>query len=231
MSNTSVSKLPFPMVSLHPEQCIACGYDLSGVKNRCPECGARTDGEPGALLIAGVPRVEDSNPWRRLAFIVLAIAIFALSQGLFLLGNLFGFITMAWIFVVVVASTIAIIVTSPTKKRSVERIAFTRAGFGRAAWGGEYDKRFIPWTGTERISVKRIATVWQKLVIHATDERNKSKRIFETGFRCKYDEIGWVRDAITAMSMDGDIPERPNGHVHQQEAHEHVAVPATDSSE
>ena len=208
-SKSSVSRLPFPMVSKHPEQCIACAYDLAGVQNRCPECGLRIDGEPGALLIAGVPRVEDTNPWRRLAFVVLAIAVFAFSQGLFILGQFFGFLAMAFIFGVIVASIIALVVTSPTKKHSVERIAFTRAGFGRAAWGGEYDMRFVAWTGREEIRSKPIGTVWQQLTIRATNDMNKSKRVFEAGFRCRREELDWVCRAIEALSVDSPVPEHP----------------------
>lgn len=209
-SKSSVSRLPFPMLSKHPEQCVACAYDLAGVQNRCPECGVRIDGEPGALLIAGVPRLENTNPWRRLAFVVLAIAVFAFSQGLFILGQFFGFLAMAFIFGVIVVSIIALVVTSPTKKHSVERIAFTRAGFGRAAWRGEYDTRFVPWTGREEIRPKRVGTVWQQLTIRAPNDMNKPKRVLEAGFRCRREELDWVCSAIEAFSTDRPVPDHPD---------------------
>jgi hypothetical protein len=218
MGKQSVSRLPFPMVSLHPEQCVSCTYDLSGVKERCPECGVRTDGEPGAVLIAGVPSVEDANPWRRLAFVVLVIAVFVFTQGLTILGNMIGFMAMAWIFVVIVVSIIAVIVTSPTKKRSVERVAFTRAGFGRAAWGGQYDGRFILWTGRESVKTKQIGSVWQKLTVFTVNDQNKTKRIFETGFRCRREEIDWIGAAIEAMSKCQAVPAPPEGFVSQPDA-------------
>ncbi|HED54247.1 MAG TPA: hypothetical protein ENJ00_08605 [Phycisphaerales bacterium] len=201
--------LPFPFLGDHPSRCISCGYDLAGVAGKCPECGIRIDGEPGAVYIAGVPKFEDPNPWRRAAFIILAVAATLLSQFFFLIGVLVGFLISLLVLAGVLIAVFAFVVTSRSKKRSIERITFTRAGIGRAAWGREFGDVFIPWRGDEVVEPKSVGTVWQHLTIKTPKVGGLFHSIFECGFRCRREELIWIRHAIQSMAHDEPLPEPP----------------------
>ena len=201
--------LPFPFVGDHPSRCIVCGYDLAGVSGRCPECGTGIDGEPGAIFIAAVPKIEEANPWRRTAFIVLAVGVMLLSQFFVLLGMVVGFAIMLVLLAGALLGVGAMIVTSRAKKRSIERIAFTHAGLGRAAWGREFGETFTPWRGDEVLESKHIGSVWQRLTIKAPKPGGLFDTIFECGFRCQREELDWICYAIQAMAHGEPIPDRP----------------------
>jgi hypothetical protein len=198
--------LPFPtLVDLGTQACLACGYSLEGIPSPgdCPECGLAFDEGVSALMIHGVPKTIGGPRWRKVVWIIIAVAAFVFAQGM-VFWIRYPLLALAWVGVIV-ASAVGMAVTNRQKKTGTEIIVFTRFGIGQ--WSNtkkdedDRNSMFIPWQGVKRgATIKRISSVWSRLKIRSVDEKGKHRVNFDSGIRCQATDIPVITQIIDRLA-------------------------------
>lgn len=194
--------LPFPELVDRFDDCLGCGYPFAGLPapGLCPECGVGFDEGQSVLLIAGIGKGTRGPLWRKIVWVLIGILAFVYSQ-------LLGILVISWpwislvIFLMLVASTIAMAMTNKQKSRGTEMFALTRDGLSRWTLGSKPDSRdFVRWDGINPgVFVRRVSRVWASLKIVYFDDEGKRIIPLECGFRCLEDRNGWVEGIVSAF--------------------------------
>lgn len=195
--------LPFPQIlDTDVGTCLRCAYDLSGLPDAevCPECGLRI-GPVSTIGLVGVPRRTERHLWRRLVWGVLIVFGIGFSQtwAMFAFSGHFG--TVVILFVVLLAACILMWRTGVTRSRAVERVLFTWGGIARSEWRRrDAPTELMEWPEQMYVRTRSVGTVWQKLTIEDHGQGVRERNYFECGFRCRREDLEWVKDCILAVS-------------------------------
>jgi hypothetical protein len=212
---TNSRALPLPSFLDRPERCLRCAYDLEGIRDPvCPECGFLYDDTAVGIVIYGVARNEPGPTWRRVVWILLAVLTFLYFQLVVVLF-MFRPIIAGVVLLTILAGIVAMLMTGTSRKRGIERVTFTRAGFGREPYRAKVDKtdndheiplmsdalEFVEWGEGVRIGVQhtRVSSVWQRIRIRAYPDSGRPKLLLDMGTRCRDERVGALVEIIETL--------------------------------
>ena len=192
-----------PCLRVAHNECLRCGYPLSGLElpRPCPECGLEALGGRSYLAFSGVPKKSPAPLWRKLVWIAIAVVGFIVYQ----LWAMLLFSGLGWIMMICSAAVLlslgAMLLTG--KKEQGGSSQFVCSSLGIARWPSRVDASFrtyTSWTGDQRGAfIRRISPTWSVLKVVCADKHAKHTTPLETGFRCPERHIEIIERVLNAM--------------------------------
>ncbi|MCA9279550.1 MAG: hypothetical protein H6815_01030 [Phycisphaeraceae bacterium] len=202
--------LPFPdLTAAH--QCAQCDYNLAGLEHveHCPECGTAF-GPESHMRIVGIPQRSETVLWRRIVWGILIIVGAVLSQTWMYFFASSAMKIVGIVFLVLLAATTGMLLTSRQKSKPTEKITFAWAGIGRREWGRQGAKtELMEWPQEVAVQIITVSTVWQRLIIKTIEMDGESSVFFACGFKCRKEHIPWVQSTIEALQRGEPVPVGP----------------------